>query len=137
MYKRQGTWLTEGSEVSAAGLLYRHPEGSSDVSVPVLRVRNCDEITQVSQPDDEIELVYENGTVRLTGGTEDAAGAALVKAAYADGILSGITFYEITDPSAPVEVGTEFESGDVKLMLWDGTGTMKPLADALTSTAAQ
>lgn len=132
-----GTWLTEGSEVSAAGLLYRHPEGSSDVSVPVLRVRNCDEITQVSQPDDEIELVYENGTVRLTGGTEDAAGAALVKAAYADGILSGITFYEITDPSAPVEVGTEFESGDVKLMLWDGTGTMKPLADALTSTAAQ
>ena len=43
-----------GKKVSAVGLLYTHPEGSSDVSVPVLRVRDCDEIQLVSdgnQPD--------------------------------------------------------------------------------------
>lgn len=33
-----------GNTVSAVGLLYKHPEGSSDVSVPVLRVRDCDEV---------------------------------------------------------------------------------------------
>jgi len=38
------TWLKNGQKVSAVGLLYSHPEGGSDVSVPVLRVRNCDEI---------------------------------------------------------------------------------------------
>ena len=36
------TWLKNGQTVSAVGLLYSHPEGDSDVSVPVLRVRNCD-----------------------------------------------------------------------------------------------
>ena len=43
-----GTWIRDGQTVSAVGLLYLHPEGSSDVSVPVLRVRNCDEIKLVS-----------------------------------------------------------------------------------------
>lgn len=42
------TWLKNGQTVSAVGLLYSHPEGDSDVSVPVLRVRNCDEIVNVS-----------------------------------------------------------------------------------------
>ncbi|MDE6455721.1 MAG: S-layer homology domain-containing protein, partial [Dysosmobacter sp.] len=41
------TWLKDGQTVSAIGLLYSHPEGDSDVSVPVLRVRNCDEIEKV------------------------------------------------------------------------------------------
>ena len=36
-----------GAEVSAAGVLYMHPEGDSDVSVPVFRVRNCDDIELV------------------------------------------------------------------------------------------
>ncbi len=33
-----------GATVSAIGVLYKHPEGASDVSVPVFRVRNCDDI---------------------------------------------------------------------------------------------
>lgn len=37
-----------GNTVSGVGLLYLHPEGSSDVSIPVLRVRNCDEILLVN-----------------------------------------------------------------------------------------
>lgn len=44
------SWLRAGQTVSAVGLLYKHPEGSSDVSVPVFRVRNCDEIKLISQP---------------------------------------------------------------------------------------
>ncbi|MBP3728280.1 MAG: hypothetical protein J6H22_05055, partial [Pseudobutyrivibrio sp.] len=36
-----------GATVSAAGVLYKHPEGDSDVSVPVFRVRNCDDIKLV------------------------------------------------------------------------------------------
>ncbi|MBQ8489600.1 MAG: CehA/McbA family metallohydrolase [Pseudobutyrivibrio sp.] len=36
-----------GATVSAVGVLYKHPEGDSDVSVPVFRVRNCDDIKLV------------------------------------------------------------------------------------------
>ena len=37
--------VEKGKTVTAVGFLYKHPEGDSDVSVPVLRVRDCDEIT--------------------------------------------------------------------------------------------
>ena len=33
--------------VTAVGFLYKHPEGNSDETVPVLRVRDCDEIMLV------------------------------------------------------------------------------------------
>lgn len=52
-----------GNTVSAVGLLYMHPEGDSDVSVPVLRVRNCDEI-----------LLVKSGTTDPTEGTEGTDG---------------------------------------------------------------
>ncbi|MBR5635538.1 MAG: CehA/McbA family metallohydrolase, partial [Pseudobutyrivibrio sp.] len=39
-----GDFVKVGATVSAAGVLYMHPEGDSDVSVPVFRVRNCDDI---------------------------------------------------------------------------------------------
>lgn len=42
------SWIKNGQTVSAVGLLYLHPEGDSDVSVPVLRVRNCDEIVKIA-----------------------------------------------------------------------------------------
>jgi hypothetical protein len=42
------SFVKEGATVSAVGVLYKHPEGASDVSVPVFRVRNCDDITLVS-----------------------------------------------------------------------------------------
>lgn len=40
-----------GDTVEAVGVLYKHPEGSSDVSVPVFRVRNCDEIVRIKEGD--------------------------------------------------------------------------------------
>lgn len=39
--------VKEGNTVSAVGLSYLHPEGNSEVSVCVLRVRDCDEIRLV------------------------------------------------------------------------------------------
>ena len=44
-----------GATVSAAGVLYKHPEGDSDVSVPVFRVRNCDDIKLVKESEPEIK----------------------------------------------------------------------------------
>lgn len=40
-------FVKEGATVSAVGVLYKHPEGDATESVPVFRVRNCDEITLV------------------------------------------------------------------------------------------
>ena len=40
-----------GATVSATGILYMHPEGDSEVSVPVFRVRDCDDITLVKAED--------------------------------------------------------------------------------------
>lgn len=44
--------VKEGSSVSAVGLLYMHPEGNSDESVAVLRVRDCAEIVLLSEDED-------------------------------------------------------------------------------------
>ena len=41
--------VKEGNTVSAVGLLYLHPEGDSEVSVPVLRVRDCDEVVLIAE----------------------------------------------------------------------------------------
>lgn len=42
-------FVKPGNIVTAQGFLYKHPEGASDESVPVLRVRNCDEIILVEE----------------------------------------------------------------------------------------
>ena len=46
-----GDFVKKGAKVTAAGVLYKHPEGKSDVSVPVLRVRNCDDIVLAGKAD--------------------------------------------------------------------------------------
>lgn len=54
--------VKEGELVSAVGVLYKHPEGESDVSVPCLRVRNCDEIIAVNAAEnDELQEDIDNG----------------------------------------------------------------------------
>lgn len=55
--------VKEGATVSAVGVLYMHPEGSSDVSVPVLRVRNCDEITVTEVQPKELKIVKQPADV--------------------------------------------------------------------------
>lgn len=47
--------VSTGKRVSAVGVVYAHPEGTSDEAVTCLRVRNCDEIVEVTSgemPDD-------------------------------------------------------------------------------------
>ena len=47
--------VSAGKRVSAVGVVYAHPEGTSDEAVTCLRVRNCDEIVEVTSgesPDD-------------------------------------------------------------------------------------
>ena len=51
-----------GEKVSGCGVLYKHPEGASDVSVPVLRVRDCDEIVGVSASNPDIEVPETDGS---------------------------------------------------------------------------
>ena len=46
-------YVTEGVTVSAVGVLYMHPEGDSEESVAVLRVRDCDEIITITAETDE------------------------------------------------------------------------------------
>ena len=44
-----GDFVKKGAKVTAAGVLYMHPEGNSEVSVPVFRVRNCDDISLATE----------------------------------------------------------------------------------------
>ncbi|MBQ5761741.1 MAG: CehA/McbA family metallohydrolase [Clostridia bacterium] len=60
------SFVKEGAIVSGVGVLYKHPEGNSDVSVPVLRVRNCDEIVLVSGSSSE-----SGGSTGNSGSTEN------------------------------------------------------------------
>jgi len=73
-----------GDEVSAVGVLYMHPEDGEEESVPVLRVRNCDEIAVLSQ------VVIPS----VGGGTSSGAGAGAS--------ASGSTSTETTSPATTV-----------------------------------
>lgn len=72
--------IKAGDEVSAVGVLYMHPEDGEEESVPVLRVRNCDEIVVLSQ------VVIPS----VGGGTSSGAGAGAS--------ASGSTSTETTSP---------------------------------------
>ncbi len=71
-----------GSTVSSVGLLYLHPEGSSEESVPCLRVRNCDEIVLISEPDNPFPF---------TDVSEDDWYYAYVLGAYEAGLMIGVS----------------------------------------------
>ena len=58
-----------GNTVSAVGLAYLHPQGDSDESVAVLRVRNCDEVILIQEKPAEPDT----DTSRLEEAMEDAA----------------------------------------------------------------
>ncbi len=91
------SWIKNGDTVSAVGLSYLHPEGSSDVSVPVLRVRNCDEVVLIAaapvesaKPSSSTKPAAqttveekEDGSVVTT--VTDASGAVTETTVYPDG----------------------------------------------------
>lgn len=119
-----------GATVSAVGLLYMHPEGDSDVSIPVLRVRNCDEVVATSAGTDvtvqhsvNVIVVGESGTasadkttakkgekVTITATAEDGYG---VKSVVVNGGDVKVTKksgkYTFTMPDEDAEVKVTFE----------------------------
>ncbi|SCZ79589.1 CehA/McbA family metallohydrolase [Pseudobutyrivibrio xylanivorans] len=60
-------FVKEGATVSAVGVLYMHPEGDSEVSVPVFRVRNCDDIVLVKEPEPEVKPDPVKETIKQVG----------------------------------------------------------------------
>ena len=66
-----GDFVKKGANVTAAGVLYKHPEGKSDVSVPVFRVRNCDDI----YPAGSAPSVNDNGNASQGSSDEGATGS--------------------------------------------------------------
>ncbi len=64
-------FVKKGANVTAAGVLYKHPEGKSDVSVPVFRVRNCDDI----YPAGSAPSVNDNGNAGQGSSDEGATGS--------------------------------------------------------------
>ncbi len=80
--------IKAGDKVSAVGVLYMHPEDGEEESVPVLRVRNCDEIVVLSQ------VVIPS----VGGGTSSGAGAGAS--------ASGSTSTETTSPASTTPATT-------------------------------
>lgn len=68
-----------GATVSAVGLVYAHPEGTSDIPVTCLRVRNCDEITAVTTPGgDSDNGNTDNGNNNSNGNTDNWSATVVV-----------------------------------------------------------
>ena len=63
--------VEKGKTVTAVGFLYKHPEGDSDVSVPVLRVRDCDEIT-AGKPESSTEQPSTEESGETNSSTEES-----------------------------------------------------------------
>lgn len=78
-------FVKKGNIVTAQGFLYKHPEGDSDESVPVLRVRNCDEIICVA-----------------VGSDNEAAGGNTSNDNTSDGSIS-----DVNNSNAGTQVNTE------------------------------
>ncbi len=96
--------LQEGQTVEAWGLLYLHPEGEVEVNVPVLRVRNMDEIFLIKNAEEDA-----GSDVTMSGGSYDAtkdADASVsvenvtvgeVTGVFVDGVLVDPAYYAIKD----------------------------------------
>ncbi len=86
-----------GENITAIGILYMHPEDDADASVPVLRVRNCDEIT----------VKAATNTNHTSGGTSQTPTTTEDSANTAENTTSGTTR---TTPATNGEVANEEET---------------------------
>ena len=59
--------VKEGAKITAAGIVYMHPEGSSDESVTCIRVRDCDEIKLAEAGSGDGGNTGDNGNSGNTG----------------------------------------------------------------------
>lgn len=65
------SFVKEGATVSAAGLVYAHPEGESDIPVTCLRVRNVDEIIPAEEAVGVEKEELRNEVLAVPSGTQD------------------------------------------------------------------
>lgn len=77
-------------------------------------------------------IAYADGTVAVT--LADVQTAVLIKSTYADGVLSGVTSYDLTFTNGVATQALEAAEG-TKLMVWDSLKGMKPLCASYTVSA--
>lgn len=104
--------IVEGNKVSAVGLLYKHPEGSSDVSVAVLRVRDCDEIVLLEAFTHPDGWAFEDGKWYFYEDGEAVTGWKLVKGKW-----------YLFDSTGVMQTGWQLVNG--KWYYLDGNGAMR------------
>lgn len=121
-------FVKEGNTVSAVGLLYLHPEGDSEVSVSVLRVRDCDEIKPVKDGAD-------TGTGGNTGTGDSSNSGGSSKPAKKPGPDSGSGKSSGEAPEvykAPTVSGNGAKTGDNSpVVLWISVVALATVAVAL------
>lgn len=110
--------VKKGNIVSATGLLYMHPEGSSDESVAVLRVRDCEEVL----------LVQDNSGTTAPGTT--APGTTAPGTTTPGTTDQGTTDHESNQPSAGGEEEENVEEikEDIKVTSLSLSGISKEIA---------
>lgn len=104
--------IVEGNKVSAVGLLYKHPEGSSDVSVAVLRVRDCDEIVLLEAFTHPDGWAFEDGKWYFYEDGEAVTGWKLVNGKW-----------YLFDSTGVMQTGWQLVNG--KWYYLDGNGAMR------------
>ena len=94
----------EGNIVSAVGLVYLHPEGDSEESVCVLRVRNTDEITLVKGAEEEttVEETETETTTEIT--TEETTEAPTENPSHGQEVLNQIVAAIVTVVKKVIEI---------------------------------
>ncbi len=108
-----GDFVKVGAKVTAAGVLYMHPEGDSDVSVPVFRVRNCDDIRLATAD----EISGSNGG-QASGGGQTSGGSGSSSSGNGTGaaVTSGTV---VEDETTPDDINT---TGNQDITSQTGTG---------------
>lgn len=92
-----------GDTISAVGIVYKHPEGSSDESVAVMRVRNCDEVVvTASAPTTPAGPISPNPTASSYAFHFNTQGGSLV----ADQVIA--QGGNASEPAAPTKYGYTF-----------------------------
>ncbi len=82
-----------GAQVQATGILYMHPEGDSEESVPVFRVRDCDDVVLVQAASESGSGSSGSSSDSSTGSSSSSKASSVIAAVtnVVSGIISAVT----------------------------------------------
>lgn len=126
-----------GEDITAVGLVYAHPEGTSDTAVTCLRVRNCDEITKTAQvvPSTEPTASTEpTESVAPTASTEPTASAEPTVSTEPTASVAPTASIEPTEEpknTIPPVSGTQSPSGNTSVPVVTQTAAPNTASDAV------